>query len=761
MNTESSPSRIPMPTESHRHNGHTNGHTNGHSAPERPEVPPHPSAPLKAGGWAIGLKTKILLPAALILLGCLGTIYGVVLYEAKILEATRLTALGSSARSVQDKIDRCLFERYGDVQAFGLNRTFHRDLSKLAETEKAGLTDLLNDYAKAYGCYDLLVVTDPAGKILLVNSKSPAGDALPNAQQLVGQSIANTEGYRSAVAGKFTTDKTPNAATGTVVTAPDNNTLVSGVYGTKSPTWVMTFTAPIHDSQTGEIRGYWQNYFDSAMVEQIVLGEYAQVKLQGLPSTELNVVDASGRLVVDVDPTETGKENVKLEDTLKYNYVDAGEDIALEAKKNAAADGASYGKNVRMSKSAGHDFIQPGGFARSVSTLGYAGSGFTTFVRAEPVELFAITNTLKKATLLTTVIGLAIGIVILWLITRTIVGGVEGVKNAVVGLAGGDISRDVPVRSNDEVGAMARAFNQARAGLQGVFAADRVDWQIIGEKQREATRLTESLKTTLTTVGQNSQTLASAAEELTAVSQQMSSNSEETAMQSSVVAAASEEVSQNIATVAASAEEMSASVREIAKNASEATKVANEAVRVAGETNLTITKLGISSEEIGQVIKVITGIAQQTNLLALNATIEAARAGEAGKGFAVVANEVKELAKQTATATEDIGQKIEAIQNDTKGAVTAISQISIVIGRINDISNTIASAVEEQSATTNEIARNASEAAKGSTEISKNIANVSLAAKNTTEGANNSLSAATELSKLAADLKRVVDQAKI
>ena len=158
---------------------------------------------------------------------------------------------------------------------------------------------------------------------------------------------------------------------------------------------------------------------------------------------------------------------------------------------------------------------------------------------------------------------------------------------------------------------------------------------------------------------------------------------------------------------------------------------------------------------------VITGIAQQTNLLALNATIEAARAGEAGKGFAVVANEVKELAKQTATATEDIGQKIEAIQNDTKGAVTAISQISIVIGRINDISNTIASAVEEQSATTNEIARNASEAAKGSTEISKNIANVSLAAKNTTEGANNSLSAATELSKLAADLKRVVDQAKI
>ena len=148
-------------------------------------------------------------------------------------------------------------------------------------------------------------------------------------------------------------------------------------------------------------------------------------------------------------------------------------------------------------------------------------------------------------------------------------------------------------------------------------------------------------------------------------------------------------------------------------------------------------------------------------MLALNATIEAARAGEAGKGFAVVANEVKELAKQTADATEDIGRKIEAIQNDTKGAVTAITQISKVIGRINDISNTIASAVEEQSVTTNEIARNASEAARGSTEISRNVASVSVAAKNTSEGANNTLSAATELAKLAADLKRVVEQAKI
>ena len=270
-----------------------------------------------------------------------------------------------------------------------------------------------------------------------------------------------------------------------------------------------------------------------------------------------------------------------------------------------------------------------------------------------------------------------------------------------------------------------------------------------------------ALKVTINAVNQNAQALASSSEELTAVSQQMSSNSEETATQSNVVAAASEQVSKNVATVATSAEEMSASAKEIAKNATEAAKVATEAVKVASDTNKTVAKLGESSIEIGKVIKVITSIAQQTNLLALNATIEAARAGEAGKGFAVVANEVKELAKQTATATEDISGKIEAIQNDTKAAVTAIDQIGKIINQINDIQNTIASAVEEQTATTNEIARNATEAAKGSTEISKNIANVSEAAKNTTQGANNTLTAATELAKLAADLKRVVEQQQL
>jgi methyl-accepting chemotaxis protein len=280
------------------------------------------------------------------------------------------------------------------------------------------------------------------------------------------------------------------------------------------------------------------------------------------------------------------------------------------------------------------------------------------------------------------------------------------------------------------------------------FATDITAQKVAEARQKELIQAVEL----------NASGLGASAAELSAISQTMTANAEETSAQASVVSAASEQVNKNVQTVATSAEEMSASIREIAKNATDAARVATQAVKVADTTNTLVGKLGESSAEIGKVIKVITSIAQQTNLLALNATIEAARAGEAGKGFAVVANEVKELAKETAKATEDISQKIEAIQGDTRGAVAAIAQIGSIINQINDIQHTIASAVEEQTATTNEITRNVSEAARGSAEIAHNITGVAKAANETSSGASSTQVAAAELSRMASELGKLVSQ---
>ncbi|MEV5001570.1 GAF domain-containing protein [Nocardioides sp. LML1-1-1.1] len=305
---------------------------------------------------------------------------------------------------------------------------------------------------------------------------------------------------------------------------------------------------------------------------------------------------------------------------------------------------------------------------------------------------------------------------------------VAQILDVVSAAAAGDLTRELDIEGDDAVG-------QVASGLRTLLG---------------------TLRESMGNIGGTAETLSAAADQLTSLAEGMGEGASMTSDRAASASSASVQVSASIQTVATAAEEMTASIREIAKNATEAATVATDAVTVASEAQGTVASLGESSAEIGQVIKVITSIAQQTNLLALNATIEAARAGDAGKGFAVVANEVKELAKETAKATEEIGQKIEAIQSDTQGAVSAISRIADVIAKINDIQSTIASAVEEQTATTNEIARSVTEAAAGANGIAEDVTQVATAAADTREGAQNTLTSATELTGMAGELRDLV-----
>jgi methyl-accepting chemotaxis protein len=294
----------------------------------------------------------------------------------------------------------------------------------------------------------------------------------------------------------------------------------------------------------------------------------------------------------------------------------------------------------------------------------------------------------------------------------------------------GDLTRRLAFHRDDEIGLLAGEFDHFVAGVQS----------LVGKVAGTAAGLSTS------------------AASLSVTSEQIAASAHDATRRAESASSAAEEVSSNVASVAGATEEMGSSIREIAHNAHRAAGVAVDAVTMADTTNAAISRLGQSSLDIGSVVKLITEIAQQTNLLALNATIEAARAGEAGKGFAVVADEVKDLAQETARATDDISRRIESVRNDSRDAITAIEAIRVVISQISDYQVTIASAVEEQSATTSEMGRGFSQVATGSAEIARSIAGVANASSSTLSGVAAARATTDELRKVAEELTSLVSR---
>jgi methyl-accepting chemotaxis protein len=331
------------------------------------------------------------------------------------------------------------------------------------------------------------------------------------------------------------------------------------------------------------------------------------------------------------------------------------------------------------------------------------------------------------------IVGVLLAGAIALVVIRLIKQQLATVATALGAVADNDLTIAAEVRSRDELGRMAMAVNRAREGL----------------------------RTTISSLTTGAHNLGTSTQQLTGVTARIGESAREAAAQAGLVAAAAGDVSGSVQSVAAGSDEMGASIREIAQNANDAAQVASSAVGVAQSTNETVAKLGTSSAEIGDVVKVITAIAEQTNLLALNATIEAARAGEAGKGFAVVASEVKDLAQETAKATEDISRRVETIQADTSSAVNAIGEISQIIQRINDYQVTIASAVEEQTATTGEMSRSISEAAGGSSTIATNINGVARSAEQTSSTLVEADAAVSQLNGVAEELRMVAERFRV
>ena len=319
------------------------------------------------------------------------------------------------------------------------------------------------------------------------------------------------------------------------------------------------------------------------------------------------------------------------------------------------------------------------------------------------------------------------GPIALWT-ARHISRGVNAVASSLEALGQGDLTVQVSVRSRDELGAMADSLTSAQQQLRALLGA----------------------------VARSTRAVSSAAEAVNECSSVIIGGAERTSARAGEASAAAEQVSRTVQAVSGGAGEMGESIREIARNADEAARVADRAMTVARSTNAQVTELGRSSAAIGDVVKVITAIAEQTNLLALNATIEAARAGEAGKGFAVVASEVKDLARETAKATEDIAQRVQGIQGDTGAVVQAIGEIADIVTSINDYQRAIASAVEEQTVTTATITTGFAEVASGSVDIAGNIGEVAASARATTEAASDSVATLDGLARTAAELQRDV-----
>lgn len=668
-----------------------------------------------------------------------------------------LNEIENVAFNIGDKIDRNLFERYGDVQAFALNHALYKRSDWYRPSENNGIVQAMNSYVDTYDIYYLTILVDLTGNVIAVNSKDADGKAV-DTESIYLKNYSQTPWFQACASGRFTT-RMPFTASGndisdgTFIEDLHIDKDVKGVYAGDSGL-TLGFSAPVYEN--GKVIAYWSNRTKFSLVEDIFKTTYSELKANGWTNAELTLLDKEGRVIVDYDPGHTGSLKVPHDFSnvlMKLNLAKAGVVAAQQAV--AGQRGGLFSTHARKK------IVQASGYAHLKGALGYPGMNWSVLTRVPEKEAVAAVNTIRFEVVVAGSVCLVLIALIGILVGRNFSKPIVEMSALVGRVADGDLLQQASYRSSDEIGQLALSMNRMTENLRGVLGQVSLNADNLNNTSLELSATSDQVSHNASEMSLKASSVASATEQLSA---NMSS-----------VSAAAEQSATNINTVSAGAEEMTATIGEIAQNAEKGRQVTGEAVQNVAMASERVDALSSAAGEITKVIDVILEIAEQTKLLALNATIEAARAGEAGKGFAVVASEVKDLAQQTNDAIDEIRMSVDAIQESTGDTVSQIGKISEVINQVNDIVGSIASAVEEQSATTQDIAQNVTQAAAGvsdmtrnvtqaseaTREIAQNIAEVDQASSEVESAVLQVKGRATDLSNMGKQLKEIVSQFKV